>query len=137
MRVRRKSRQREKIYEMISTNKSHPTAQWIYEMLKKEIPSLSLGNVYRNINILVEQSRIKRRDFGDGIERYDAITEIHYHFICEKCGNISDFNMPIQDIITSEAQKTCEHYITCHTIQFFGICESCRIARSNKNKSKG
>jgi len=123
--VRRNSKQRERIFELIQSSKEHPTAQRIYEILKKEIKSLSIGNVYRNIRILIEQGRILCRDFGDGIEHYDAIIEIHYHFICEKCKSVSDFSMPIQESITKNAQKLSKHLIKGHTIHFYGTCENC------------
>jgi Fur family transcriptional regulator, peroxide stress response regulator len=131
--IRRKSKQREKIYELIKSSTGHPTAQWVYKTLKKEMPSLSLGNVYRNIKILSEQGRIVSREFGDGIEHYDAITEMHYHFNCEKCKNVSDFPMPVQELITKKAQKISVHCITGHTIQFYGICEKCNGAKGSKN----
>jgi Fur family peroxide stress response transcriptional regulator len=54
--LRRKSRQRERIYEFIQSRMDHPAAQHVYEALKKEMPSISLGNVYRNIKILVEEA---------------------------------------------------------------------------------
>jgi Fe2+ or Zn2+ uptake regulation protein len=123
--IRRKSKQRERIYELIKSSMTHPTAQWVYENLKKEIPSLSLGNVYRNIKILSEQGRIIYREFGNGIEHFDATTEMHYHFICEECKIISDFSMPTQEIITKKARKMSKHLINGHTIQFFGICDEC------------
>ena len=127
---RRKSVQREKIYKIIKNSTLHPTALWVYDLLKKEIPSISLGNVYRNIKILIEKGRIKSRDFGDGIEHYDAITNFHYHFICEHCNRISDFMFPVQNNITKMAQKKSKHYITSHTVQFYGICYKC----NKKNK---
>ena len=123
---RRKSRQRERIFEIIEGSSEHPTAQRIYDILKKEIKSLSMGNLYRNIRILTEQGRIIRRDFGDGMEHFDAMTDVHYHFICEKCKSVTDFTMPVQESITKNAQKISEHTITGHSIQFYGICEKCK-----------
>ena len=122
---RRKSDQREKIYGLIKNSTSHPTAIWIYHKLRKEIPTLSLGNVYRNINILIEEGRIKARKFGGRVEHYDAIISVHYHFVCEKCKTISDFELPVQNDITKLAQKKTKHQISGHTIQFFGVCEKC------------
>ncbi len=124
--TRRKSKQREKIFTVIKNTKSHPTAQWIYDKVRKEIPSASMGNVYRNIRILIEEGRIQSRDFGDGNEHYDAVTDLHYHFICKKCGSIDDFDMPIQTTIEDEARKKTRNLITGHTIQFFGLCKNCR-----------
>jgi Fur family peroxide stress response transcriptional regulator len=134
---RRKSGQREKIYRLIAQSQAHPTAQWLYDVLKREMPSLSLGNLYRNLAILVEDGRINRRDFGDGQEHYDAITMAHYHFVCEQCGAVSDFAMPVQDNLTAEARKITPHSITGHTIQFFGICHSCRLTESTSTNTQG
>ncbi len=105
MPVRRTSRQRDRIFGLIQKSAEHPTAQMVYEMLKKEIKTLSLGNVYRNIRILIEQGKIISRDFGDGVEHFDAMTHIHYHFICEQCKSVSDFIMPVQESITENAQR--------------------------------
>ena len=128
---RRRSLHRERIYEIIKNSSLHPTALWIYDFLKKEIPSLALGNVYRNLKILVEEGRIKIRDFGDGIEHYDAIIQLHYHFICEKCKVIIDFMIPVQNNITKLAQEKTRHNLTGHTIQFFGVCEECNKKKIN------
>jgi Fur family transcriptional regulator, peroxide stress response regulator len=124
--VRRKSRQRERIYEFIRSRMDHPTAQHVHAALKKEMPSISLGNVYRNINILVEEGRITRREFGDGLEHYDAIPGLHYHFICDTCKMLTDFPMPLQDLVMKKARGMSRHRISGHTIQFFGTCDTCR-----------
>ena len=134
--VRRKSGQRDRIYELIQSSTGHPTAQWVYEALKKEMKSASMGNVYRNIRILIEQGRITSRDFGDGVEHYDAMTGVHYHFICEKCKSVSDFSMPVQESITRDARRFSRHSIQGHTIQFHGICETCRKRAGRKPGAK-
>lgn len=123
---RRKSRQRDRIYKLIKSSSEHPTAPWIYDKLRQELPSLSMGNVYRNINILIEDGRIISREFGDGIFHYDVIVSNHYHFICKECTTITDFSLPVQDEITKMAQKETKNIIKSHTIQFFGICEKCK-----------
>ncbi len=123
--VRRKSRQRERIYEFIRSRMDHPTAQHVYDALKKEMPSISLGNVYRNINILVEEERLTRREFGDGMERYDAIPGSHYHFICDTCKTVVDFPMMSQDLINKKARGMTQNHISGHTILFYGMCDKC------------
>ncbi len=122
---RRNSKQRELIYETIHSNKVHPTALEVYERLKKEMPSLSLGNLYRNIAILLEEGRIQGGEFGSGIVRYDAVTDSHYHFVCERCGTVSDFAMPAQNRITAAARRYSPHRIAGHTIRFYGVCADC------------
>ena len=124
--IRRKSVQRERIFEVIKNSRIHPTAIDIYDDLRKENPSISLGNVYRNIQILIEERRIISRKFGDNIEHYDSIVKFHYHFICENCQEISDFNFPVQNNITRQAQEKTGHNINGHTINFYGLCEKCK-----------
>jgi len=132
---RRKSKQREKIFEIIKNTTSHPTAACIYEEVKKKMPSVSLGNIYRNIKILVEEGRISTRNFGDGLEHYDAIVDRHYHFVCENCNSIIDFNIPISSNVVKSAQKRTKHKITGHIINFYGICEKCN--KKTKRVKKG
>ncbi|MBN1410812.1 MAG: transcriptional repressor [Spirochaetales bacterium] len=125
---RRKSRQRDRIYELIKNSSEHPIVQWVYDRLRQEFLNASMGNVYRNINILVEDGLIKARDFGDGVVHYDAIVNQHYHFICKKCKTVTDFSLQVRDDIIEMAQKKTKKIITGHTIQFFGICEKCKKA---------
>ncbi len=129
---RRKSAQREKIYEVIMASKAHPTAQEVYERLKIKMPSLSLGNVYRNIAILLEEGLIQGGEFGSGTVRYDAVTAPHYHFVCERCGRVSDFAMPAQDEITATARRYSPHHIAGHTIRFYGVCADCAAGEAGK-----
>jgi Fur family transcriptional regulator, peroxide stress response regulator len=129
---RRNSRQRERIYEVLAASKAHPTAQDVYDRLKKEMPHLSLGNVYRNIAILLEEGRIQGGEFGSGMVRYDAVTGAHYHFVCERCGTVSDFAMPAQDDITAAARRFSEHRIAGHTIRFFGVCADCAAGETGQ-----
>ena len=133
---RRKSAQRERIYETILSSKAHPTAQDVYARLKNEMPSLSLGNVYRNIAILLEEGRIQGGEFGSGIVRYDAVTGSHYHFVCERCATVSDFAMPAQDEITATARRHSPHHIAGHTIRFYGVCAACVAGESAKSKKR-
>ncbi len=129
--MRRRSVQRQKIYECIRKTASHPTARDVYDRLKKETPSLSLGNTYRNIKILVEEGRVAAQKSG-GVERYDAVTDSHYHFQCRECGCVNDFPMPFQKQITQRARALTEKIILGHAIQFSGICEAC----AGKNPTK-
>lgn len=123
---RRKSRQRELIFNTIKMSPAHPSALQIYDAVRRSMPSVSMGNVYRNIRILIEEGRIRSRDFGDGVEHYDAITDRHYHFICESCGAISDFAMPFREDLEEAAKHLTDGVITGHTIQFYGLCNNCK-----------
>jgi Fur family peroxide stress response transcriptional regulator len=121
----RKSKQRERILELLQSTGIHPTATWIYDQLRGEFPSLSLGNVYRNLNILLEQGLIKKIDFGSTFDRYDANITRHYHFICEKCGSITDLAMPIIDELNKRVDDETNFKTRRHRIEFYGICDRC------------
>lgn len=122
----RKSRQRERILDILRNTKSHPTADTIYLEMKDEFPDLSLGNVYRNLNILVETGTIQRLDFGSTFNRFDGNCETHSHFICEKCNCVSDLeiadDLNPEDLIKNSNGKKVKSF----TLEFFGICENCR-----------
>jgi Fur family peroxide stress response transcriptional regulator len=133
---RRKSRQRERIYEAIKSSRAHPTAQSVYDCLKAGMPSLSLGNVYRNIAILQEEGRLQSGEFGQHTVRYDAVVEPHYHFVCERCGAVSDFAMPAHADLTEAARRFSPHRISGHTVRFFGICAGCLGAEQANSKKR-
>lgn len=133
---RRNSKQRERIYEAISASRSHPTAQEVYGALKRETPRLSLGNVYRNIAILLEEGRIQGGEFGSGTVRYDAVTSGHYHFVCESCGKVSDFAMPERHELTAAARRLSPHRVSGHTVRFYGVCAGCLAGEEYKSKKR-
>jgi len=122
----KKSIKREKILELVQGTDSHPTATWVYDRLKEEYPDLSLGTVYRNLNILVEQGKIKKIDFGSTFDRFDPVSTPHYHFICEKCGSITDLKMPVNEALNKTVSDATSFTITRHRTEFYGICDRCR-----------
>ncbi|MFW5710523.1 MAG: Fur family transcriptional regulator [Spirochaetota bacterium] len=124
--VYRKSRQREHIFEYLKSTDSHPTAQMVFDGIRDEFPNLSLGTVYRNLNILVEQGKIKRLQHGSTFDRYDADIHEHYHFICRKCNRVYDLALNPKEDLEQIAQTESGHLVDEHKIDFFGICKECR-----------
>ena len=133
----RRSKQREKILELLGRTEVHPTADWLYHKLKKEFPALSLGTVYRNLNILAEQKRIQKLPFGSTHDRYEVIKRPHYHLVCERCGCVQDFEMPLYTEINEQAQQMSRFNITRHRIDFFGTCEKCQTKMKNPANERG
>jgi Fur family peroxide stress response transcriptional regulator len=126
----RQSKQRRRILELLRSTEIHPTADWLYEKLKNEIPRLSLGTVYRNLSILIEQGLVKKIHFGSTFDRFEANIKPHYHLICESCGKILDFEMPIYNDLNFKAKQLTNFTIHHHKLEFFGICEECKIKGS-------
>ena len=73
-----------------SSTDVHPSAEWVYEKLKNDIPGLSLGTVYRNIAVFKDTGIIRSVGVYNGQERFDAVLTPHSHFICTSCFKISD-----------------------------------------------
>ncbi len=125
--VRRNSKQRQLIIDTLIKNPVHPSAEVIYNMLKPEHPELSLGTVYRNLNLLAEMGVIKRVQMEIPQEHYDGNTECHYHLVCNKCGGIVDI-MPDDTCGTlkSGIETKDGHYIDDQCVLFHGLCQKCR-----------
>lgn len=123
----KKSKQRERILEILKGTYTHPSADWIYEQLKQEFPNLSMGTVYRNLAILVEQDLVRKIDFGSTFDRYDANTDEHYHFICERCGSIDDINIPVDSSIQKMVSQLKEYQVKRHRVELYGLCGECRV----------
>lgn len=119
------SRQRESIKNFLMTRTDHPTAETVYENLRKEYPKISLGTVYRNLSLLTEIGEIQTISTGVGPDRFDGNTKPHYHFICKHCGRVIDLNMKGMEHINLLAQHEFAGTIEGHTVFFYGSCEEC------------
>lgn len=86
------SEKREAIYSLIRNTKTHPSAEWVYQQLKDKYPNISLGTVYRNMAMFVEQGLIVSIGTVNGRERFDADTSLHAHFICDECEAVIDLD---------------------------------------------
>lgn len=122
------SRQREAILAYLHSTKEHPTAEMVYTSIKQENPKLSLGTVYRNLNILAVSGEIQRLSCGDGTDHFDATTTPHSHFVCKGCGRVMDLDMPwislMNDKFLSEI-KDFDGEIYSHQVFFYGLCKKC------------
>ena len=119
------SRQREAIKNFLMTRKDHPTADVVYDNVRKEFPNISLGTVYRNLTLLSDMGELLRLRVGDGMDHFDADTSPHYHFICSECGSVSDLDMKIIDDLTETAQKNFDGKIEGFSMFFYGVCKEC------------
>ena len=119
------SRQRESIKKFLMTRTDHPTAEMIYENLRKEYPKISLGTVYRNLSLLSDIGEIQTISTGVGPDRFDGNAKPHYHFICKNCGQVMDLNMQGLEHINLLAQHDFPGIIEGHSVFFYGRCEAC------------
>ena len=122
----RHSDTRDKIFQYLTGTKAHPSAEMIYNDLKPILPHLSLKTVYTNLRFFEDHGQAIRVANVNGIERYDANTEDHVHFVCKKCGAVID----VMDADIKKARKACQFgqtKIDSIQIVLHGTCESCSV----------
>lgn len=125
MAAQRFSRQRQLIYQTVCASKAHPTAEMVYHALKPDHPNLSLGTVYRNLHLLSDAGKLTRMPFP--VERFDGDTTPHYHFCCERCGQVSDIPDSYDPVLDS-APQALGHRVDRHEVVYYGLCAQCQAA---------
>lgn len=118
------SRQREAILNVLKSTTSHPSAAWIYDRVRIEIPNISLGTVYRNLAALEKEGMIIKVPVGDSKEHFDGDTTPHSHFYCKSCDAISDIPFDPSD---AKSRVESEHGYEVHSVTYTltGICKNC------------
>ncbi|MFO7965487.1 MAG: transcriptional repressor [Desulfobacterales bacterium] len=128
----RLTRQRKVIISQLRKLTSHPSADEIYEIVRKNLPRISLGTVYRNLETLVEMGEIQRLEWGGSVRRFDGNAENHYHVRCITCDKVIDAPLENMDHLESMVQKNTDFQVLGHRMEFLGICPECS-AKQNKN----
>ncbi len=121
----RHSKQRDSIKEFLATRKDHPTADMVYRNVRQSFPNISLGTVYRNLTLLADMGDIARIQVGDGADHFDYDTSPHYHFICTKCGRVTDLDMPVTEQMIHSASENFDGEIKGQMTYFYGHCSNC------------
>ena len=124
------SKQRESIKNFLVTRYDHPTAETVYLNIRKEFPNISLGTVYRNLNLLAEIGEIQKLSPGIGPDRFDGNPAPHYHFICRHCGCVMDLTVSGLDHINILAGQDFDGEIEGHITYFYGSCPSCKASEN-------
>ena len=134
--MERKTKQREAILAALRATDSHPTVDWIYDQVRKEMPNISLGTVYRNLNVLKDEGKIQELCFGRGVNRYDGDLRDHYHVRCVECGRVDDVPHISPRASGKEIEKLTGYKIHFHRLEFFGVCPACyKNIQSKENGS--
>ena len=120
------TRQKEAILWMLMNTKSHPTADRIYEEVRKNIPNISLGTVYRNLRQMKERGDILEFNFSGHMSRFDGNNSPHYHFVCEKCGAVFDIDETLDEELNSRIAEKTGFIVSSHCLEFRGLCTECQ-----------
>jgi Fur family ferric uptake transcriptional regulator len=117
--------QREVILEEIRKVNTHPTADEVYTMVRKRLPRISMGTVYRNLEILSTLGLIQKVGPVTSQMRFDGNTRVHYHIRCLRCGRLGDAPMEPVSNIEDPVRGATDYAILGHRLEFVGICPLC------------
>lgn len=123
---RRNTKQKKVILEELEKVKTHPTADSVFKLVRKKIPAISFGTVYRNLNLLKDEGKILELIQGKYSCRYDGNPQIHYHLFCLHCTGVFDTQQEVFNDLNRKVKKTSGFLIKYHQINFYGYCQKCK-----------
>ena len=122
----KRSKQKETILRVLRSTSSHPSADWVYEQVRREIPNVSLATIYRNLRLLRDTGCIQQVDLSGEHGHFDGKTSAHYHLRCEKCGRILDLDEPVRRSIENRVARKTGFTVTGHKLEVTGLCPECQ-----------
>lgn len=132
------TRQRKAIIEAVDVENHHPTADQIYDDVKKKLPKISLGTIYRNLERMVKEEQIIALDFGNNPRRYETRERPHYHIYCTHCNKVEDLFLDTlsKDIEnTGKLAESLGFSVTGHSLEFYGVCGECKSCNRLKKEA--
>jgi Fur family ferric uptake transcriptional regulator len=123
---RRSTRQRQIVLEELQKLHTHPTATELYEIARHRLPKLSLGTVYRNLELLADSGVIRKLGIGGPEARFDGDVSQHYHVRCVKCGRVDDAHGVPSDLLLDQVNSVDGYEITGLHLEYVGVCPACQ-----------
>jgi Fur family ferric uptake transcriptional regulator len=128
----RMTRQRQVILEELRKMDCHPTADEVYEVVRRRLPRISLGTVYRNLESLSSAGIIKKLGLGGTKKRFDGKLESHHHVRCIECGRLDNISSTSIPDIEGAFRGACDYQITGYQLILTGLCPNCRAKKSQQ-----
>ena len=129
----RTTQQRIVILEELRSKNDHPSADELYERVRKKLPRISLGTVYRNLEVLSQLGEIQKLTLSGSLKRYDGIPDKHYHIRCINCDRVDDAPIAPLNQIEDELYQATVFEIIGHNLEFTGLCPACTKENQNKH----
>jgi len=121
----RMTRQRSVILDELRRLRSHPTADDLYHIVRKTLPRISLGTVYRNLDVLSDMGLVKKIEIGGEQRRFDGTVREHYHIRCRECGKIGDVPVEVMDDCPWKQKRIDGFTIVGCDLHLIGVCDRC------------
>ena len=131
LRLQRNTRQRQVILEELQKLTSHPTAAALYVIVRRRLPNISLGTVYRNLDLLARTGLIQKLEFAGAEARFDGNVQHHDHVRCVQCGRVDDVSAPPLGLLGGADDDWGGYQILGHRLEVFGLCPQCRSRQND------
>jgi Fur family peroxide stress response transcriptional regulator len=116
------------ILETVRQTDRHPTAAWIHRRVRRRLPRVSVGTVYRNLRLLAQAGLVVERPAAEG-SRFEGNLSAHHHFTCDRCHRIYDLAEPADCTVQARIAPTAGFEVVRHRAEFYGHCSRCRSSR--------
>ena len=130
----RQTRQLEAVSEALQEGANHPTAAEIHARIRRKLPRVSLGTVYRNLEKLIAASRAIPVRLGHEATRYDGMVTPHDHFVCERCAAITDLTTGMEPDIDTQQLRRAGYFVRSHSLAVFGLCQACAVGSTPRRR---
>ena len=121
----RATRQRAAVLQAVEMVDTHPNVEEVYRIVRKRLPRISLGTVYRNLHLLAEEGKLREVQFLGDVIRYDAITGPHEHFYCRKCRKVWDLDPSLPTLIVKSVERKMKSSVERYALDYYGLCSAC------------
>jgi Fur family transcriptional regulator, ferric uptake regulator len=122
----RMTKQRQVILEELQKVCTHPSADELYGMVRDRLPRISLGTVYRNLEMLASSGLIQKLETVGAHRRFDGNPEAHYHVRCVRCGKVGDVEVQLSALLDDVLRTASDYEIWGHRLEFVGLCPQCK-----------
>ncbi len=124
--MQRMTQQRRVILDILRHLKTHPTADEVYSLVRKKLPHVSLGTVYRNLDLLYRNGLALKLEYSGGQTRFDGDTTRHWHVHCKQCGRVGDVFSDTTHIETHHVTRETGYSVTGYVLEYEGLCPACQ-----------
>jgi len=128
--------QRQIILDHVRASRSHSSADDIFQRVRHKLPRISLGTVYRNLEILSEQGLIKKLGPPGKQMRFDGNVDPHYHIRCVACDKIEDLPVQPIDHLPERVSALTNYIILGHEVDFWGLCPDCQTSPDQEENNQ-
>jgi len=122
--------QRLAVMAALKSRRDHPTADHIYQEVRRQLPAISFNTVYKTLEILCQRGMVIKVNPLHAVARYDGVTGPHAHLICRGCHHIIDLDWDASEVPSLPAAELHGFQIEHPSLTFWGLCPRCQPGSS-------